>query len=313
MPRRPLSAYNLFFRQEREKMLQSGWKTAAQRAAAGKGSEADKSKTGGFANLARTVAAKWKNLPPDEKAPFEKEASREKARYDSQMLGWRAAQEQKKARKLGGARVDALSSGASLHSYAAHMGGLQQMDYPDTWFQATDTPRQDAGLHGMGMKEQQERAFLAQQQQLQLQQQQHHHQQLEQQRFLSTMPEHLMAARGSAFANPLLQSAMDVERNIMQHQMPPLVPMQMAESIADKKHPTNQGKPGGWPANSNPLFSSQQSGSSFELRSEYNQMTRPALMEQRSIRGSSMRGTPLGGHMHGTFPPQFRTLGTSLA
>ncbi|CAB9496968.1 expressed unknown protein [Seminavis robusta] len=177
MPRRPLSAYNLFFRRERETMLNEGWSSTAPGSSTCKdqstGAHADadgeeKAKTGiGFANLARTVAAKWKSLPAEEKAPFEQEAAREKARYDSQMLGWRAEQEQKKARKAGSTQqmMNSLISGPALQAYATHLAATQhhhrqQQGYPEDWFQTTDHPTPENTVndaqHIFGMKEHQQ-------------------------------------------------------------------------------------------------------------------------------------------------------------
>jgi HMG (high mobility group) box len=183
MPRRPLSAYNLFFRQERENMLRKGFPLSVTAHSGDQkpmartesvGNDDQKVPGIGFANLARTVAAKWKGLPAEEKAPFEMEAAREKARYDAQMLGWRASQEQKKARASEGNQqiIDALTSGPVLQAYAAHLGTTQH-SYPEHWFQldsSSQTNSGDSALHFLGTREQQQRELLAHQQLEQLEQ-----------------------------------------------------------------------------------------------------------------------------------------------
>jgi len=137
----------------------------------------DKSKgTGlGFANLARTVAAKWKSLPPEVKAPFEAEAAKEKAHYNAQMVVWRASQEQEEARKAGRPLQQVpqaqAGTGTAFQSYAAPMGSelqqQQQTEYPESWFQTSEpTPSLSMGV----MRGQQEHAFLIQQQLQQMQQ-----------------------------------------------------------------------------------------------------------------------------------------------
>lgn len=78
-PKRPLSAYNLFFRDERKRLL-----------------ELSPTKIG-FANLAKTVASHWKTLDDHAKAPYDTIATEEKKKYNVAVAAWRA---QKRATKL---------------------------------------------------------------------------------------------------------------------------------------------------------------------------------------------------------------------
>jgi hypothetical protein len=138
MPRRPLSAYNFFFKAER-KLLMTGESTAAAAAAAASAAVAlmedetegdattcsDPSTTTkrkrastksnktvgiGFANLARNIATKWKTLDPESKLPFEQEAEKEKNRYNEEMLTWRAQQKEEKE-KMDASMKDAREGG----------------------------------------------------------------------------------------------------------------------------------------------------------------------------------------------------------
>jgi hypothetical protein len=112
MPRRPLSAYNIFFKEQREQIMSE---TAAAAAGSEKGAKKTKRKSKksagiGFANLARTIAANWKDLDPESKAPYEAHASVEKDRYTKEMLVWRAKEKDKKKEQAASGREGSRSS-----------------------------------------------------------------------------------------------------------------------------------------------------------------------------------------------------------
>jgi len=81
MPRRPLSAYNIFFREERERMLKEHMEAA--KAARGD-DDNDEPLPGpkiGFENMAKTIGKRWKALSEDELARYKELAKEDMERY----------------------------------------------------------------------------------------------------------------------------------------------------------------------------------------------------------------------------------------
>lgn len=70
-PKRPLSAYNLFFKAEREKILKEKRKP-------------------GFSDLAKEIATKWKALDAEDRKQFDEEVLRERRRYNAAFSQWKA-------------------------------------------------------------------------------------------------------------------------------------------------------------------------------------------------------------------------------
>lgn len=68
-PKRPLTAYNIFFKDKRQEILRRG-------------------SSGGFAALARNIAGMWKLVSPETKAQYLSRAAEDKQRYQREMAQW---------------------------------------------------------------------------------------------------------------------------------------------------------------------------------------------------------------------------------
>jgi hypothetical protein len=140
MPRRPLSTYNIFFREQREAMM-SAAAAETGAAAAPTTTKRSRKRSGkslgiGFANLARTIAANWKELDSESRAPYEGVAASEKERYDQEMLVWRAKQKEGKDKEA--------STSSSGEPDEALVTGMVKMDTEDSTHSEEDAEAYDA-------------------------------------------------------------------------------------------------------------------------------------------------------------------------
>lgn len=84
-PKRPLSAYNLFFKDERKKILRGQVPTGAS----------------GFGGLAKFIAGRWKNLDSKTRSKYKARAIKEKNQYFAAVAMWkRGKQQQEMVQKI---------------------------------------------------------------------------------------------------------------------------------------------------------------------------------------------------------------------
>jgi len=69
MPRRPMSAYNAFFQEQRMLMLEE----ARRRQVTGQGHPPGRPKIG-FEDMAKTIGKRWRELRPEDMGPYQKRA-----------------------------------------------------------------------------------------------------------------------------------------------------------------------------------------------------------------------------------------------
>jgi hypothetical protein len=94
-PNRPLSAYNLFFQQARATMLGDDAPSLEDEMLKKRIHCKTHGKIG-FADMARMIGSKWKNLEPDKKKPFEEDAKKLKDQYAIELEAWKQNEKAKK-------------------------------------------------------------------------------------------------------------------------------------------------------------------------------------------------------------------------
>ena len=103
-PKRPLSAYNLFFKAERARLISGGTSANNDDSNPGDAKRKHRKTHGkiGFAALAQNIAGKWKTLSAKDRRPFEQKAAVEKARYRKELEAWQQVQKEKKLNEPAG-------------------------------------------------------------------------------------------------------------------------------------------------------------------------------------------------------------------
>ena len=102
MPKRALSAYNVFFKEERVRLLEEFT------------SEGSDKPSIGFQEMARTIGSRWKNLPEEERKHYNSEAQSDTARYNKEMDAYKANGGKKAAKKNTHIATTSVPPGALL-------------------------------------------------------------------------------------------------------------------------------------------------------------------------------------------------------
>jgi hypothetical protein len=89
-PKRAHSAYNIFFATERQKMLADAPVRALGKPRKSHGKV-------GFAEMAKRIGSKWKNIDPQDKLYYEGLAAKDKWRYNVEMGKWTMAKQAKRS------------------------------------------------------------------------------------------------------------------------------------------------------------------------------------------------------------------------
>lgn len=144
-PTRPLSAYNLFFRDQRKALIQT---LPAQKASRNRYSRKRQCHHKiSFSDLGKVIGSRWKNIGPSSLAVYEARANEEKRKYKIELEAWRKQQEalglpttkQQKKRKetsqgnsKSNTKQRALSSKKALQDSPTTMDNLEPLEFNPT-------------------------------------------------------------------------------------------------------------------------------------------------------------------------------------
>lgn len=145
-PKRPLSAYNIFFKHEREKLVSNApdtpdkpvtiesLKVDPHRKPKKRRHRKSHGKIG-FADLARTIADKWKSLDAESRKVFEACAAKEKERYQEEVKKYKAYKKTEVVAEEAAAKNQFAMSHADLlygsRNNAMDSGGMTNRDLAD--------------------------------------------------------------------------------------------------------------------------------------------------------------------------------------
>ena len=150
-PKRPLSAYNIFFREERERINTAEPHIIEEAIAAAQGSVKDGERTnsgrrrrqpGKFEVTARIVGKRWKELPPSQKSRYEQKATEALENYRKEMDEFNEARSLRQA-QLRQSQQRANEVPVPVPGAASHQQGNYSLPAPQP---ALDLPPSFSGL-----------------------------------------------------------------------------------------------------------------------------------------------------------------------
>jgi len=115
-PKRSLSSYNLFFQRERNNLLK------ALPIPSGKKPRKSHGKIG-FADMARTIAAKWKQITPENKKEFDELAKLDGLRYKKEMTVWKKIQEDSALKNM----IKMSTNNTRAHNIVSNSGHMNSL------------------------------------------------------------------------------------------------------------------------------------------------------------------------------------------
>lgn len=127
-PKRPLSAYNIFFRCERERIILSTPKPLVSGPSNRKAKQRRDRIIHGkisFEDLAKEIGAKWKNLDATTRKGFECLAAVEKKRYEEALRAWNHDCEEEEKSKVIQIHIDTNTSTAASNVHRTPAGKLE--------------------------------------------------------------------------------------------------------------------------------------------------------------------------------------------
>ena len=131
-PTRPLSAYNLWFRHERQRLMQEKHEMV---------------KALGFTGMAKYIGKRWRSVSEEEKRKFKELAVIEKKRYERAMAVWYKEQEEFMRRIAAGAEEQAQDYPSPLKSHDQQEPQFGQIEpLPLHAEAATFTPNDEFGI-----------------------------------------------------------------------------------------------------------------------------------------------------------------------
>jgi hypothetical protein len=147
-PKRPLSAYNLFFQAERAIMLGDAAAVADKEKKKPNKKRVHRKSHGkiGFAEMARVIGSKWKSAKDEDKKSFEGRAEKERKRYEVELEAWKETQRLKTLElELEAQQQQGMEAAAAVAHQSSLLAAMQQQQ------QQQQMPSQQGGMGSLGM------------------------------------------------------------------------------------------------------------------------------------------------------------------